>query len=95
MFSTRKVRIVLRESNPDKEVTEDQIRHVLRRGAITPPQTFAGRLAWTTEDVAALAEQLRLDFDPETPGVEPLIASPEVERQPRHESDADPVKGTR
>jgi hypothetical protein len=59
MFTTRDVRSFLKRSNPGIAVTEDRIRHALRRGNVAPG-SFAGRLAWSRADVVALAAALNL-----------------------------------
>ena len=60
MRSTREVLNALRRANPEKTVTEDQIRTVLRYEHITAPRTFAGRLAWDSDNIRELATQLNL-----------------------------------
>ena len=60
MYSTREVLRHLREANPEQDLTEEQIRRTIRDEAIAPPGTFAGRLAWTVDDVHALATALDL-----------------------------------
>src|SRR5262245_12159119 len=60
MLSTKQVILALRGANPDASITEDRIRHVLRRGAIEPPPQFAGRYQWTPDAVRALANELGL-----------------------------------
>jgi len=60
MLSTRDVLNLLRDANPGVEITEDRVRHVIRRGEIDAPSSFAGRLVWAKEDVEALAAALRL-----------------------------------
>ena len=59
MRSTKAVLDALRAANPDIVISEDRIRHAIRRGDVTPC-SFAGRLAWTAADVAALAAALGL-----------------------------------
>ena len=61
MFTTRKVLALLRKANPGSVVTEDRVRHALRRGVLALPHQFAGRLAWTTAEVEALARGLGLN----------------------------------
>ncbi len=58
MYSTRTVLRLLRDANPGVDLTEDRVRHMLRRGEIPPPSTFAGRLVWAESDVRCLAEAL-------------------------------------
>ncbi len=70
MQSTREVIALLSDANPCVQVTEDRIRHALRRGDIQPPSTFAGRLAWTPEDILALAKALGLKA-PQTAATQP------------------------
>ncbi len=60
MFTTRQVLTALRHANPGTVVSEDLIRHAIRRGIVTPPHTFGGRFAWTDTDVATLAAALDL-----------------------------------
>lgn len=64
MLSTREVLAALRRANPSKSITEDRIRHELRSGRVPRPPTFAGRLMWSEEDLAALASALQLDIGP-------------------------------
>lgn len=58
MYPTRTVIRLLRDANPGVELTEDRIRHLLRREEIPTPSTFSGRLAWTDVDVQRLADAL-------------------------------------
>ena len=58
MYSTRTVLRSLRDANPGVDLTEDRVRHLLRRGDIPTPSTFAGRLVWADDDVRRLAEAL-------------------------------------
>jgi hypothetical protein len=37
-------------------ITEDRIRHVLRRGDIPRPRVFSGRLLWTADDIQQLCQ---------------------------------------
>lgn len=60
MYPTRTVIRLLRDANPGVELTEDRIRHLLRREEIPTPSTFSGRLAWTDEDVRRLAVALNV-----------------------------------
>ena len=60
MYSTREVIRYLREANTGQGITEEQIRRAIRDETITPPGTFAGRLAWSPDDVRALAKALDL-----------------------------------
>ncbi len=59
MYSTQRVLRGLQAKNPDAAVTEDKIRHAIRRG-IVGPKAFACRLVWTKEDVEKLAKALDL-----------------------------------
>lgn len=68
MFATKAAIEALRKSNPLVTISEDRVRHVIRRGLVAP-RSFAGRLAWSATDVAALAAALglvppRLDDEP-------------------------------
>jgi len=60
MFSTTEVIEVLRAVNPCARISEDRVRHAIRRGAIPAPDTFAGRYAWTWLDIRRLATALGL-----------------------------------
>lgn len=60
MFSTADSIRLLRAANPGKRVTEDKVRHVLRRGCGPTPKSFSGRLVWSREDVGTLALALGL-----------------------------------
>ena len=60
MLTTRAVVAALLSANPGAPVTEDRVRHALRRGAVAPPSQFAGRYQWTPESVRALAKALGL-----------------------------------
>jgi hypothetical protein len=59
MYSTQIVLRQLQAANPDAAVTEDKIRHAIRRGLVGP-KAFACRLAWTSEDVKKLVSALDL-----------------------------------
>ncbi len=50
----------LRAANPGATITEDRIRHAIRRGDVDPPQLFTNRYAWTDDDVRFLARALGL-----------------------------------
>jgi hypothetical protein len=65
MLSTRDVIRALKEANPAADVSEDSVRVAIRRGKIRTPSTFAGRLAWSRADVAALALALCLTCPPD------------------------------
>ena len=60
MFTTRDVLRLLRNSNPDATVTEERVRRALRTERAACPGMFAGRLAWSDDDVKALASCLGL-----------------------------------
>lgn len=60
MFSTREVIALLREENPHKQVTEDQIRRALRTEVVPYPTMIAGRYGWMPDQVHQLAEALGL-----------------------------------
>ncbi len=60
MKTTRQVIRILAAANPQHAPTEERIRHALRRGAVSPPPLFAGRLAWRREDIIVLADVLGL-----------------------------------
>jgi hypothetical protein len=60
MLSTKEVIRALQDANPRRAVSEDTVRVAIRRGKVKSPSTFAGRLAWTSADVAALAKALGL-----------------------------------
>ncbi len=78
MLSTRAVLRLLREINPDSRLTEERIRRVLRRGDISYPEEFAGRLAWSMADVLRLAEALGLDPPNEDQAYSSRAAQPDV-----------------
>ncbi len=58
MKSTREVLALLSSASQGVQITEDRVRHALRRGDLEPPSTFAGRLAWSWPDILALASAL-------------------------------------
>lgn len=60
MFTTRDVLIQLRHANPGAEITEDRLRHALRRQAVSRPLLIAGRYLWTHREVDEIASALRL-----------------------------------
>jgi len=60
MRTTREVIAALRDANPNAAVTEEGIRHALRRGDVPRPTSFAGRLAWTNDEIHQLAQVLGL-----------------------------------
>lgn len=64
MLSTRAVLALLRDANPGVPLTEDRVRHALRRGEFPTPATFSGRLAWAPEDVRRLAAALGVAAPP-------------------------------
>lgn len=55
--TTREVVQILRERHPAAGITEDRIRHAIRRGDVTP-ETWGGRLAWSVSDVDRLEAAL-------------------------------------
>lgn len=57
MHTTSDALCLLRSSNPlvRDSITEDRLRHALRRGLLERPPIFAGRLVWSEEHVRALA----------------------------------------
>ena len=59
MYSTQTVLRRLQAANPDAAVSEDKIRHAIRRG-IVGPKAFACRLVWTREDIEKLVTALDL-----------------------------------
>ena len=61
MLTTTEVLRSLRAANPGTVITEDRIRHALRRGDLPSPESFAGRLAWSDQDIAALAQALKVE----------------------------------
>lgn len=69
MLSTRSVLRLLRDANPGVELTEDRIRHLLRREVIPAPSSFSGRLAWTDVDVQRLAAALGITAPARSPAV--------------------------
>lgn len=68
MRSTRQVLQMLSQHHPDAEITEDRLRRALRSGAIAPPNTFAGRLVWLPEDIAALCAHLGVEVPDDLAG---------------------------
>jgi hypothetical protein len=65
MFTTRSVLALLRSANPTVALTEDRVRHAVRRQLLEPPDTFGGRWAWRWRDVLALASALELNVPTE------------------------------
>jgi hypothetical protein len=61
MFTTQQVLALLRFANPTVALTEDRVRHAVRRQLVEPPDTFGGRWAWRWSDVQALAAALDLN----------------------------------
>jgi len=59
MFSTLEVIRQARDSNPGASITEDRVRYAIRRGLVEPTM-FAGRLAWSEDDVVKLAKALNI-----------------------------------
>lgn len=60
MFTTNEVLELLAKANPTHAVTEDRLRHALRRAGRPRPSTFAGRLVWTAGEVTAIARAMKL-----------------------------------
>lgn len=60
MYSTKNVLKVLRKTNPNINVTEDQIRGIIRRSKILPPPIIAGRFIWSNIYVYWIAKRLGL-----------------------------------
>lgn len=60
MYSTRDVLDALRRANPASPITEDRVRHALRRGDLDWPSTCGGRLIWSSTDIQNLAAALDL-----------------------------------
>lgn len=61
MLSTAHVLRILAKANPDRRITEDTLRSCIRRGDVQLPPLFAGRYAWSSDDVAKLARALGLE----------------------------------
>lgn len=61
MLSTAHVLRILAKANPDRRITEDTLRSCIRRGEVQLPPLFAGRYAWSSDDVAKLARALGLE----------------------------------
>lgn len=61
MLTTQQVIDAIRTSNPRFEISEDRIRHAIRRGDVPRPSVFAGRFIWMPRDVASLARALGLN----------------------------------
>jgi len=59
MFNTQEVVRLLQAANPGDQVSEDRVRHAIRRGLVGP-KVFASRLAWSAHDVLKLAQALNL-----------------------------------
>ena len=64
MLSTAHVLRILAKANPDRRITEDTLRSCIRRGEVQLPPLFAGRYAWSLDDVANLARALGLNPPP-------------------------------
>jgi len=60
MYSTRQVLRALRQVNPGALVTEDRLRHALRRDRVPAPPKVAGRYVWSADDVERLCDSWRL-----------------------------------
>lgn len=63
-FSTADVLAHLRRKFPRRAVTEDRLRMLIRRGRIPTPHLFAGRYAWSDDDIRALEDHLRAPQGP-------------------------------
>ena len=61
MLSTAQVLKLLAQANPDRRITEDTLRSCIRRGDVQLPPLFAGRYAWSPDDVTKLARALGLE----------------------------------
>ena len=64
MITTRELIEVLRRANPGAVVDEQRVRAALRWGGVPAPRLFAGRMAWSEEEVRALADYLGLELPP-------------------------------
>ncbi len=60
MHSTQQVVRLLRDANPNSQVSEEHIRRVLRRGDLIGPALVAGRLIWRDDEIVQLAAALQL-----------------------------------
>ncbi len=58
LMTTSEVLALLRRANPGTLITEDRVRHLIRRGVLNPPSLFGGRYAWTDAELTALAKAL-------------------------------------
>lgn len=70
MITTRQLLALLRQANPHERITEHRLRSALRWGDVPQPTSFAGRYAWTLEQVRALAAHLELNL-PDTSAEDP------------------------
>ena len=77
MYSTREIIKAFKEVNPEKTITEDLIRHVIRRGSMQAPALFAGRYVWTNAVVEELARHLGL----KSPKTRQLVACRKTEAE--------------
>ena len=60
MYGTVSAIAAIARANPGTVVSEDRVRHVLRKGHIPAVRRFAGRLVWSTSDIELLAQHLGL-----------------------------------
>jgi hypothetical protein len=60
MLTTGEVLDLLRKANPSANITEDKLRHAMRRPGAPAPSTFGGRLAWTEDDIVQVATAMKL-----------------------------------
>jgi hypothetical protein len=60
MFTTREAIEILRQANPDSDVSEELVRRAIRQGAVTRPPMFAGRLVWSIDHIQLLVHHLGL-----------------------------------
>jgi hypothetical protein len=72
MFTTREVIELVRKANPEVHITEDRVRHAIRRTAVKAPARFGGRYAWSRQDIRRLTRCLGLTM--------PAIAAPALEQ---------------
>lgn len=61
-LNTPQLLAALRSANPAENVTEDRLRHAIRRGVLRRPQTIGRQFVWGPDDVQAVAEVLNLDL---------------------------------
>lgn len=60
MHTTPLVLRILRACNAEARVSEDQVRHLLRREPSLRPKVLSGRFLWFADDIRRLAEALGL-----------------------------------